>query len=229
MRFEDGFEPEWREILGEQVSDGEARELLDRLAVTSEFGDGGVSISAVCEATGSSPAVVSRILADIRGVSWQEEFGDRLLLAEDSLTKQRARLDEHESKIELLSRKISLPEEHPQEEFAHHALSSLAAENVESEQQQVRKLWLVAGAFFLFLVIVSPFYAWRGNSNLKNGERVPGVSYSSTTLANGVEVTVGQNGDSWVKEKDGTLRPVRSDGEKEAATRLRMIRVQIEK
>jgi hypothetical protein len=106
MRFDQGFERGWQEILAEQVSDVETWEILDRLARLEDF-TGGSTVSAICEVTGSTPLVVSRILADIRGQSWQAEFGNRLDAHDLQLAEHEWKLERHDEDISELQRRSS--------------------------------------------------------------------------------------------------------------------------
>lgn len=99
MRFEDGLDSEWGLVLREPVSAEETRALLDRLAVSEGGGEEGGTVGAVCEVSGVGPEVVGRMLADIRGVSWQELFGDRLDEVEKEVTGLRSKVRELERKV----------------------------------------------------------------------------------------------------------------------------------
>ncbi|MBA4293103.1 hypothetical protein C0431_09035 [bacterium] len=114
MRFEDGFDPEWGLVLRERISAEEAREFLDRLAV-SELGEADEgTVGAICEVAGVGPEVVGRMLADIRGVSWQELFGNRLDAVEKEVTGLRSKISDLERKVRdhgLVARRPQAPEE----------------------------------------------------------------------------------------------------------------------
>ncbi|MEZ5162656.1 MAG: hypothetical protein R2688_02685 [Fimbriimonadaceae bacterium] len=93
MRFEEQFSPDERELLKEELTDSEVREILDRLSADELGGSEKATVGAVCEATGVGPMVVGRMLAEIRQTNLQELFGHRI--------------DSHEQKISKLEQTVT--------------------------------------------------------------------------------------------------------------------------
>lgn len=73
-------------LLNEEVQDAEVREILERLAARDLGGSELATVGALCEATGATPQLVARLLAEIRQTNLDEKFG--------------AILDDHEAALE---------------------------------------------------------------------------------------------------------------------------------
>ena len=100
MRFEEQFSPDERELLNEELTDSEVREILDRLSVAELGGSEKATVGAVCEATGVGPMVVGRMLAEIRQTNLHKLFGHRIDRLETTVTDFERRSEERDSRIE---------------------------------------------------------------------------------------------------------------------------------
>lgn len=197
MRFEDGFDPEWREILSVPVSENETRDLLERLA--SPVGiDGRATISAICEATGSTPQLVSRILADIRGVSWQKEFGDRLQAHSAKLLKHEVAIKEHSHQIsELKQRTLERPVRRSRDREIEEEMQRIAEERIwQRKTTPYVILFFIVAVFIIF----ASFSGQQYNSNAGY------ESYSFTTSNRTLHVD--GNGNTYVRDTDGRKKYV---------------------
>lgn len=144
MRFEQGFGPEWGPVLDERVSAEETRLLLERLAV-HEFGGGDGTLSAVCEASGAAPEVAGRILADIRGTTWQELFGNRVAAME-------RRLRDHDEKIAYLGEKIGVEPKSQRDRDAEAMLAGLSSQFADQQEMRTRMWWIAAVIAFALML-----------------------------------------------------------------------------
>lgn len=87
------------ELLEEEVTDSELREILDRLG-QEEFEGGELSrVADVVEATGAPSEVIGRILADIRKEDWEAKFGARQAKTEKTIDDHERRLRHQESLV----------------------------------------------------------------------------------------------------------------------------------
>lgn len=145
--FEHSFGPEWGPVLDEGVSEEEARALLQRLAV-QEFG-GASTLSAVCEASGATPEVAGRILAEIRGTTWQELFGRRVSAIE-------RRLQEHDDRIAQLGVMKDGAPKSQRDRDADAMLGALSAQ-YNQEREFKRKFAWVATVGLMLAVVTASF------------------------------------------------------------------------
>ena len=84
-----------QELLAEELTEEEVRELLVRLHTDDLGGSENATVGSVVEATGAELDTVSSLLAQIRREAYQELFGDRL--------------DEHEHRITKLENRHAKP------------------------------------------------------------------------------------------------------------------------
>ena len=80
-----------QELLAEELTDEEVRELLVRLHTDDLGGSDNATVASVVEATGAKLGTVSSLLAEIRKEAYQELFGDRLDDHEHRITKLEVR------------------------------------------------------------------------------------------------------------------------------------------
>lgn len=80
-----------QELLAEELTDEEVRELLVRLHTDDLGGSENATVASVVEATGAELDTVSSLLAQIRREAYQELFGDRLDDHEHRITKLETR------------------------------------------------------------------------------------------------------------------------------------------
>lgn len=144
--FERSFGPEWGPVLDEGVSEEEARALLQRLAV-QEFG-GASTLSAVCEASGATPEVAGRILADIRGTTWQELFGRRVSAIE-------RRLQDHDERFAQLGATIGVAPQSRRDRDADAMLGALSAQSNLVRETKWKIAWVVTVGLMLAVVTAS--------------------------------------------------------------------------
>lgn len=70
--------PKQADLLAEPLSDAEVRTLLERLGSREFGGSEEATLGAVVEATGAEPALVGRLLAEIRKGEIEQKFGSQL-------------------------------------------------------------------------------------------------------------------------------------------------------
>lgn len=204
-----------------ELTPEELREVLDRLALeaTEEM----PTIGAVTEVTGTPPEVVGRILADIRGISFQEAFGKRLDAQEAKVAEHSRRLDAHEQKLaerrapsSVDAYKLCEDEREIEEE-----MRKMAKERIWGRENG----WLVfAASLFIMLIILAiaaqppkppPGYVDRSSYQ---------VGYSQQTLKSGDEIYANKRGEVWVVEKaTGKRRDPTSQESEEAMVMISMV------
>ncbi|MBS1711511.1 MAG: hypothetical protein JSS71_07300 [Armatimonadetes bacterium] len=144
--FEHSFGPEWGPVLDERVSEEEARILLQRLAVQEI--SGAPTLSAVCEASGATPEVAGRILADIRGTTWQELFGRRVSAIE-------RRLQDHDERFAQLGATLGAEPKSQRDRDADAMLDALSAQYNQERESKRKIAWVATVGLMLALVTVS--------------------------------------------------------------------------
>ncbi len=102
------LEHQREELLAEEVTDAELREILDRLG-QDEFGGSGQSrVGDIVELTGIPPEAIGRILADIRKDEWERRFG----LRQDQI---ESRVDHHEKVLREHAEQLRKTRNQPEE------------------------------------------------------------------------------------------------------------------
>ncbi|MCB0826194.1 MAG: hypothetical protein KDC26_08385 [Armatimonadetes bacterium] len=148
MRFEEQFSPDERELLNEELTDSEVREILDRLSVAELGGSEKATVGAVCEATGVGPRVVGRMLAEIRQTNLHELFGHRI--------------DSHEQKISKLEQTVTtLKRESQRKETPAYQTMSHTRPRVTPKKKENSPMILIGLVGFsiyilLMMALVSP-------------------------------------------------------------------------
>ncbi|MFM9874134.1 MAG: hypothetical protein ACKVQS_11800 [Fimbriimonadaceae bacterium] len=154
MRFEDGFDPEWREILREPVSTAESTQLLERLAF-QEYGDNVKStLGDVCEATGATPQVVGRMLAEIRGKTGIELFGEKLSVLNKKLQSHDQRLTDQAEQLSMIGDHLGVKVKSKREVQIEQEIRSMAAASIVDRQNSY--WWLLIAiliAIYVFAII----------------------------------------------------------------------------
>ncbi len=74
------------ELAAQELTPTELRSLLERIGRQEFGGSDAPTVGAVAETTGLSPLEVGQLLADLRGVAFQERFGALLANHEQRLT-----------------------------------------------------------------------------------------------------------------------------------------------
>jgi hypothetical protein len=174
MRFEDGFDSEWREVLREPVSEAESRQLLDRLAV-SEFGGSGEStLGDVCEASGATPLVIGRMLAEIRGKTWEQLFGQKLNALERKLRTHDDQLNDHGERISMIGDQLGVKIKSKRELEIEKEIRTLAENSISDRRNGYWGL-LVALVVLFYVFVIMP-----GRTTAKSPDTAPPISRTST-------------------------------------------------
>lgn len=91
-----------RELLQEEITDRELRELLQRLGQEEFEGSGKTRVADLMEATGASLDAVAGHLADIRRGDWEAKFGRRQDVVERRVDRHENVLKKHGAEIKDL-------------------------------------------------------------------------------------------------------------------------------
>lgn len=121
----------------QELTPAELTDVLERLScqATTEL----PTIGAVSEVTGASAEAIGRMLADIRGVSFQEAFGRRLDEHEAVLSVHREILEGHHREIQGLRAEL-----HPDAESVQKELSDPIMRGLESlMNRSFLVLWII--------------------------------------------------------------------------------------
>jgi len=102
----------YEQLLAEELTELEVRTLLERLG-EDEFPEAVPTLGAVAEATGADPAVVGRLLAEIR----KEEFEDRFGIRVQNLEHEVGSLASETSVLSRKASEVQLQLSHQQDEI----------------------------------------------------------------------------------------------------------------
>lgn len=198
------FEDQIEDLAREALSPEELREILDRLAIqeTTEAH----TVGAVCEVTGATPEIIGRMLADIRGVSFQQAFGRKLEQQAAELQSQRSRLETHDRRLADQQRQIqSIPrQQRPSSAWDEDPEVVEEMRQIAEERIQARKQAPLIYGFFalLFLLILPAMCSQRGIGGSPSPSATSGSYRYSTyrTAPDGMQIESRSDGTVWVKD-----------------------------
>lgn len=129
------LEHQREQLLAEEITDAELREILERLG-QDEFGGSGQSrVADIVELTGIPPEAICRILADIRKDEWEKRFG----LRQD---RMEARVDHHEKVLKDHAeelRKARQAEQRPEPKPKAYEVQIPSRRRAESEEPEPKR------------------------------------------------------------------------------------------
>lgn len=135
------------ELAAQELTAAELRNLLERIGKT-ELGSDAPTVGAVAEATGLTAAEVGHLLADLRGVSFQERFGNVL--------------NDHEGRIRLIEKKLGGISPSKVKDYSHDAQNF----KLKPDSRPVRIDDVVVAIFCALLVILIWWAAGRWGASL---------------------------------------------------------------
>lgn len=190
------------ELLNEEVTPDEMREILQRLGQREFGGSPNSTIRDIAEGTSADPILIGRLLAEIRNEELQSRLG--------------IKVEEHEQRIEHI--------EHVQAEVqrdsrTYDPLAGLDSEQVEElrtiadARMRSREItpFLVAILIASFCIAMTILAAATGSQGASSNYK-PKATYSTTV--NGVEISGSPGGPITAKDH-GKIRPATAEEEME--------------
>lgn len=209
-------ESQKQELLNEEVLDEEVREILERLSSAELGGSELATIGAIAEATGASPNLIGRMLAEIRQENLDERFGKTLRKHQDTLETHSAKIARHGEELQKIkvagARDSDAVGEYSEE--VEEELAKMAEERIRHREMQP---YVVMIAFVIFALVALATCTQSGSAGLSEFPTGPRTRYSSTTLPDGTVLTVDQDLNVSARTKDGIVRPIKPEEKDEAA------------